>query len=70
MQRKALVGTTLLIALLALMVTVNGDTQAIAGTAAPNVAGKWGGPGLIGSAAARSPSSCPNRAPTSPAAKV
>ena len=43
MQRKALVGTTLLIALLALIVTVNGDGQAIAGTAAPNVAGKWEG---------------------------
>jgi hypothetical protein len=41
MQRKALVGTTLLIAPLALMVTMNGDGQAIAGTAAPNVAGNW-----------------------------
>src|SRR5262245_45282769 len=43
MQRKALVGTTVLIALLALMVTVNEDSQAIAGTPAVNVAGKWEG---------------------------
>ena len=43
MQPKVLVGTTVLIALLALMVTMNGDGQAIAGTAAPNVAGKWEG---------------------------
>ena len=43
MQRKILVGTTVLIALLALMVTMNGDGQAIAGTAAPNVAVKWEG---------------------------
>jgi hypothetical protein len=43
MQPKVLVGTTVLIALLALMVTMQGDTQAIAGTTAVNVAGKWGG---------------------------
>jgi hypothetical protein len=42
MQRKALAGTTVLMALLALMATMYGDGQAIAGTAAPNVAGKWG----------------------------
>jgi hypothetical protein len=43
MQLKVLVGTTVLIALLALMVTMNGDGQATAGTAAANVAGKWEG---------------------------
>jgi len=43
MQPKVLVGTTVLIALLALMVTVNEDSQAIAGTPAVNVAGKWEG---------------------------
>jgi hypothetical protein len=43
MQPKVLVGTTVLIALLALMVTMNGDGRAIAGTPAPNVAGNWAG---------------------------
>jgi hypothetical protein len=43
MQRKALVATTVVMALLALMVTMFGDGQAIAGTPAVNVAGNWEG---------------------------
>ena len=43
MPHKALVGTTVLMTLLALIVTIHGDGQAIAGTTAANVAGTWEG---------------------------
>jgi hypothetical protein len=43
MQRKVLVGVTVLIALSALMITTGGGGQASAGAAAPNVAGNWEG---------------------------
>ena len=43
MPHKALVGTTVFMTLLALMVTINGDGQVIAGTTAANVAGTWEG---------------------------
>jgi hypothetical protein len=43
MPHKVLVGTMVLMALVALMITINSDGQAIAGTTAVNVAGTWEG---------------------------
>jgi hypothetical protein len=43
MHHKALVGTMVLMTLVALMVTIHGDGQALAGTTAAHVAGTWEG---------------------------